>query len=71
MTQDPQIILKGLDCCSRSNPFCEECPFTEKEVHCRELESDAAKLIRSLLDQLSYYKGLYKEEQERLGIEHE
>ena len=71
MTQDVDIILKGLHCCSRVNPDCENCPFTSKEVHCRELESDAEKLIRSLLDQLSYYKELYRQEQGRLGIEYE
>ena len=71
MTQDADVILKGLHCCSRVNPDCDNCPFTTKEVHCRELESDAEKLIRSLLDQLSYYKELYKKEQGRLGIEDE
>ena len=71
MTQDADIILKGLHCCSRVNPDCDNCPFTTKEVHCRELESDAEKLIRSLLDQLSYYKELYKKEQGRLSIEDE
>ena len=71
MTQDVDIILKGLHCCSRVNPDCDNCPFTTKEVHCRELESDAEKLIRSLLDQLSYYKELYRHEQGRLDIEDE
>ena len=56
MTQDVDTILKGLHCCSRVNPDCDNCPFRTKEVHCRERESDAEKLIRSLLDQLSYYK---------------
>lgn len=58
MTQDPQVILKGLICCSRTNPDCENCPFTEKEVHCRELESDAAELIQSLLAEVNNLEGL-------------
>lgn len=58
MTQDPQVILKGLLCCSRTNPDCENCPFTEKEVHCRELESDAATLIQSLLSEINDLEGL-------------
>lgn len=85
MTQDAQKILKGLECCSRTNPFCEECPFTEKEVHCRELESDAYDLIKSLQSTIETQAGIidrlcrdidvkleyiYKLE-ERLGIEHE
>ena len=56
MTQDVDIILKGLHCCSRVNPDCDNCPFTEKEVHCRELESDAERLIRSLLEKISNYE---------------
>ena len=68
MTQDVDIILKGLHCCSRVNPDCDNCPFMTKEVHCRELESDAEKRIRSLLDQLSYYKELCRQEQEGLGV---
>ena len=64
MTQDVDIILKGLHCCSRVNPNCDNCPFTTKEVHCRELESDAEKLIKSLLEQIKEYK-------KRLGIENE
>ena len=63
MTQDPQTILKGLECCSRTNPFCEECPFTEKEVHCRELEADAAELIKFLLSTIEDQAGLI----DRLG----
>ena len=27
MTQDVDIILKGLHCCSRVNPDCDNCPF--------------------------------------------
>lgn len=53
MTQDPNIILKGLHCCSRVNPDCDNCPFTAKEVHCRELECDAEQVIRSLLEKIS------------------
>ena len=68
MTQDVEIILKGLHCCSRVNPDCDNCPFTTKEVHCRELESDAEQLIKSLLNQVSYYKGLYEERLKELGI---
>lgn len=64
MTQDVNIILKGLHCCSRVNPDCDNCPFTSKEVHCRELESDAEKLIKSLLEQIKEYK-------KRLDIENE
>ena len=64
MTQDVDTILKGLHCCSRVNPDCDNCPFTTKEVHCRELESDAEKLIKSLLEQI-------KESKKRLGIENE
>ena len=85
MTQDPQIILKGLDCCSRTNPFCEQCPFTEKTVHCRELESDAAELIRSLQSTIESQEGIIDKMgqdidvkldyihklEERLGITHE
>ena len=56
MTQDVDIILKGLHCCSRTNPDCDNCPFTAKEVHCRELESDAEKLIRSLLEKISNHE---------------
>ena len=56
MTQDVDIILKGLHCCSRVNPDCDNCPFTTKEVHCRELESDAEKLIRSLLEKISNHE---------------
>ena len=69
MTQDPNIILKGLHCCSRTNPDCDNCPFMETEVQCRELDSDAEKLIKSLLDQLSYYTAQNKYEHKRLGIE--
>ena len=68
MTQDVDIILKGLHCCSRVNPDCDNCPFTTKEVHCRELESDAEQLIKSMLNQVSYYKGLYEERLKELGI---
>ena len=64
MTQDVEIILKGLHCCSRVNPDCDYCPFTSKDVHCRELESDAEKLIKSLLEQIKEYK-------KRLGIQNE
>lgn len=64
MTQDVDIILKGLHCCSRVNPDCDNCPFTTKEVHCRELESDAEKLIHELLSKIKLYE-------ERLGIKHE
>ena len=71
MTQDVDIILKGLHCCSRVNPDCDNCPFTTKEVHCRELESDAEQLIKSLLNQVSYYKGLYEERLKELGIDDE
>ena len=53
MTQDLQIILKGLHCCSRTNPFCEECPYVQTEVHCRELESDAADAIKSLVERVT------------------
>ena len=56
MTQDVDIILKGLHCCSRVNPDCDNCPFTAKEVHCKELESDTEKLIRSLLEKISNYE---------------
>lgn len=56
MTQDVNTILKGLHCCSRVNPDCDNCPFTTKEVHCRELESDAEKLINSLLEKISNYE---------------
>lgn len=56
MTQDVDIILKGLHCCSRVNPDCDSCPFTTKEVHCRELESDAENLIKSLLEKISNYE---------------
>ena len=71
MTQDPQIILKGLECCSHINCLCEECPFCQTEVHCRELESDAEQLIKSLLNQVSYYKGLYEQRLKELGIDDE
>ena len=71
MTQDVNIILKGLHCCSRVNPDCDNCPFTAKEVHCRELESDAEKLIRSLLDQLAYFTKNCTDRNRRLGIEDE
>lgn len=64
MTQDADIILRGLHCCSRTNPDCDNCPFTTKEVHCRELDSDAEKLIKSLLGQIKEYK-------KRLGIQNE
>lgn len=85
MTQDPQIILKGLECCSHINCLCEECPFCQAEVHCRELELDAAELIRSLQSTVETQEGtidklgqdidikvdyIHKLE-ERLGIEHE
>lgn len=56
MTQDVDIILKGLHCCSRVNPDCDSCPFTVKEVHCRELESDAEQLIKKLLEKISNYE---------------
>lgn len=53
MTSDKDIILKGLHCCSRTNPDCDSCPFATTQVHCRELESDAAKLIIKLDNELS------------------
>ena len=85
MTQDPQIILKGLKCCSRTNPFCEECPFCQTEVHCRELELDAAELIKSLQSTIETQEGMIdklgrdidikldyiNKLEERLGIKHE
>lgn len=49
MTQNPQIILKGLHCCSRNNPDCDSCPYLENGVYCRELESDAEEFINSAL----------------------
>lgn len=51
MTQDVGTILMGLHCCSKTNPFCDECPYSEQ--NCRELESDAAELIRALLSSIS------------------
>lgn len=56
MTQDIDIILKGLHCCSRVNPDCDNCPFTTKEVHCRELESDAENLIKGLVERVRNYE---------------
>lgn len=64
MTSDKDIILKGLHCCSKINPDCDNCPFTTKEVHCRELESDAANLILTLLDKIKFYE-------EKLGVTNE
>lgn len=58
MTQDPQIILKGLHCCSRVNPNCDECPFEETEIHCRELDMDAEFLIKSLLNKVEEQSAL-------------
>lgn len=52
MTQDPNIILKGLHCCSRGNCDCDNCPYLQDGVFCRELESDSAELIQFLLEQL-------------------
>ena len=56
MTQDVDIILKGLHCCSRVNPDCDNCPFATKEVHCRELESGAEQVIKNLLEKISNYE---------------
>lgn len=52
MTEDPHIILKGLLCCSKINPDCDNCPFMETEIHCRELDYDASELIKSLLSRI-------------------
>ena len=71
MTQDPQIILKGLKCCSYIDCLCEECPFGQPEVHCRELESDAASLIKSLLNQVANQEEIIYKLEERLGIMNE
>lgn len=49
MTQDSQIILKGLTCCSKRTPDCDDCPYLD---HCRELEPDCASLIKSLLSEI-------------------
>ena len=46
MTHDPKIILEGLDCCGKSVPACERCPYTND---CKELEHDASKLIKDLM----------------------
>ena len=51
MTQDADTILKGLKCCSKSNPLCEDCPYNNKDMQCRELELDAYNLIKQLLAQ--------------------
>lgn len=56
MTQDVDIILKGLYYCSRENPDCDNCPFTAKEDNCRELASNAEKLIKSLLEKISNFE---------------
>ena len=50
MTQEAEVILSGLDCCSKNIPSCDRCPYSEKSIHCRELESDSATLIRNLLN---------------------
>ena len=85
MTQNPEIILKGLKCCSHINCLCEECPFCQTEVHCRELESDAFELIKSLQETIETQEGMIGRLsqdidikldyihtlEERLGIEHE
>ena len=63
MTQDPNLILKGLHCCSKFLPDCDNCPYTVKEVHCRELEKDAETLIKSLLEKIN--------ERKVIGIDHE
>ena len=56
MTNNPAIILEGLKRCGFVNPDCDNCPFCTTEVHCRELELDAEKLIRSLLEKVSDYE---------------
>ena len=71
MTQDAQIILKGLNCCAKTNPLCEECPYTEKEIQCRELESDAAELIKSLLSRIEDQDETIYKLEERLGMMNE
>lgn len=58
MTEDPYIILKGLLCCSRTNPDCDSCPFMETEIHCRELDYDASELIKALLAKIEEQEGL-------------
>lgn len=58
MTEDPYIILKGLLCCSRTNPDCDNCPFMETEIHCRELDYDASELIKALLAKIEEQEGL-------------
>lgn len=71
MTQDPKIILKGLECCSHINCLCEECPFCQTEVHCRELETDAAVLIKSLLSKIEDQDETIYKLEERLGMMNE
>lgn len=60
MTNNECIILRGLKCCSRIHPDCENCPYNS--VHCRELESDAATLITTLLTKVEYLTGIIRED---------
>ena len=71
MTQDIDIILKGLHCCSRVNPDCDNCPFTTKEVHCRELELDAANVIIKLQNKVDEQEEEIYKLTERLGMMNE
>ena len=71
MTQDIDTILKGLHCCSRTNPDCNNCPFTTKEVHCRELELDAANVIIKLQRKVAEQEEEIYKLTERLGMMYE
>ena len=71
MTQDIDIILKGLHCCSKVNPDCDNCPFTAKEVHCRELELDAANVIIKLQNKVDEQEEEIYKLTERLGMMNE
>ena len=71
MTQDIDIILKGLHCCSRVNPDCDNCPFTTNEVHCRELALDAANVIIKLQNKVDEQEEEIYKLTERLGMMNE
>lgn len=66
MTQDIDTILRGLHCCSRTNPDCDQCPFVTTEVHCRELELDAAMLISELHNKVEAYRTLLASAEEEI-----
>ena len=53
MTTDVNTVLKGLECCSKDDPECLDCPYEGQEFHCHELMQDTIVVIKNLLEKIN------------------